>query len=319
MRIRFQSSHRERGQAKLRRTILLAGSVVLFLFCAAGLIRYVLNARQSASISRDFQEIYYSEAAQQTEHEALAQSGPILRQFEVSFPSSGAEERTAAPTAAPILRQWPGNPSMKVSESLKKLQRQNKDIIGWLAVPGMLEQAVVQRNNTYYLKRDYLGYHNANGALFLEEGISLRTRPDTYIIFGHNMKTGDMFGSLRLYEDVGYYRRHALINFNVLYEDGQYVVFSIADVDIVQGMRRYVPFMQLPGMPADERAQCIQKLQAYSLLYSPVQVSPDDQLLLLVTCEGTEENRRVVAARRLRDGENADMLQTSLQTAKRKN
>ena len=25
-------------------------------------------------------------------------------------------------------------------------------------------------------------------------------------------KTGDMFGSLRLYEDVGYYRRHAVID-----------------------------------------------------------------------------------------------------------
>ena len=32
-------------------------------------------------------------------------------------------------------------------------------------------------------------------------------------------------------------------------------------------------------------------------------MNADDQLLLLVTCEGTEENRRVVAARRLREGD----------------
>lgn len=192
---------------------------------------------------------------------------------------------------------------MAVSPALRKLQRQNKDIVGWLTLPDSLEQAVVQRDNEYYLKRDCLGYHNANGALFLEERISLKTRTDTYIIFGHNMKTGDMFGSLRLYEDVDYYRKKAIIDFNALYEDGQYAVFAIADVDIVQGMKRYVPFMQLPGMETKARNDCIEKLQAYSLIYSPLQVNAGDQLLLLVTCEGTEENRRVVAARRLRDGE----------------
>ena len=208
---------------------------------------------------------------------------------------------------------------MTVLPAIKKLQRQNKDIIGWLSILDMLEQAVVQRDNTYYLKRDYLGYHNANGALFLEEGISLKIRPDTYIIFGHNMKTGEMFGSLRLYEDVGYYRRHAVISFSAPYEEASYVIFSIADVDTVQGMRNYAPFMQLPGMEAEKRADCIRKLQSYSLLYSPVQVSADDQLLLLVTCEGTEESRRVVAARRLREGEDLETLQVSLQYAKKKN
>ena len=297
---------------------MLAGSVCVLVFCSWGLIRYAVSAYRSAQIEKTFQEIYYSEEERQAEREALMQTGPILRQFEVAFPKAAAENSPAAPTAAPKVSGWPGNPSMTVSANLKKLQKQNKDIIGWLSIPDMLEQAVVQRDNTYYLKRDSLGYHNANGALFLEEGISLKTRPDTYIIFGHNMKTGDMFGSLRLYEDAGYYRRHALIGFNVLYEDGQYVVFAIADVDTVQGMRRYVPFMQLPGMEAARRAVCIQQLQAYSQIYSPIDVNADDQLLLLVTCEGTEENRRVVAARRLRDGENPENIQALLQNARKK-
>ena len=82
--------------------------------------------------------------------------------------------------AAPKINDWPGNPSMTVSARLKNLRKQNRDVIGWLSIPDTLEQAVVQRDNTYYLKRDYRGYHNANGALFLEEGISLAARLDTY-------------------------------------------------------------------------------------------------------------------------------------------
>ena len=189
MRIRLHTSRRRGKQRQLRQWALLTGSVCVLLFCVFGLARYFLNARR----------------------------GPILKQFEVSFAMSAAESNPAAPTEKPKFSAWPGNPSMTVSESLKKLQRQNRDVIGWLTLPDSLGQAVVQRGNEYYLKRDYLGYHNANGALFLEESISLKTRPDTYIIFGHNMKTGEMFGALRLYEDAGYYRKNAIIDFDVLY------------------------------------------------------------------------------------------------------
>ena len=310
MRVRFYPSRKRRRRREFRGKWLLLGSGLLLGVCVFGLVRYGVNAWRSARISQTFQEMYESPTEPQT------RSGPIIRQYEVVFSKANAE--SIDPTAPPKVSDWPGNPSMTVSTQLKKLQRQNRDIVGWLSIPEMLAQAVVQRDNTYYLKRDYLGYHNANGALFLEESISLKTRPDTYIIFGHNMKTGDMFGSLRLYEDVGYYRRHAVIDFNALYEDGQYVVFSIADVDTVQGMKHYAPFMQLPSMEEKARADCIQNLQAYSLISSPIAVSPDDQLLLLVTCEGTEESRRVVAARRLRERETEEALSALLQNARKR-
>ena len=298
--------------------LIIAGCLCLLLYSVSRLLLYALDAKRSASERQVFQTLYFSEAEKQAEQEALAERSSILRQFEVTFSQQKTAEKAPAQSSVSRISNWPDNPSMTVSAALRKLRQQNGDIIGWLSIPETLEQAVVQRDNTYYLKRDYRGYHNANGALFLEEGVSLKTRPDTYIIFGHNMKTGDMFGSLRLYENVGFYRSHALLDFNVLYEDGKYVVFSIADVDIVQGMMRYVPFMQLPGMEAEQRNDCIRRLQAYSKLYSPIQVNADDQLLLLVTCEGTEETRRVVAARRLREGETSETVQALLQSARKR-
>ena len=318
MRIRFSGSGQRKKRKLLLRRLLLAGSACVFVVCASGLIRYAINAYRTARIGRTFQDIYYDADALPEAARAEALPGSVLRQYEVIFPKAEAE-RVAAATQIPAVAGWPDNTSMQVSPALKKLRRQNTDVIGWLSIPDMLEQAVVQRDNTYYLNRDYLGYHNANGALFLEESISLKTKPDTYILFGHNMKTGDMFGSLRLYEDAGYYRRHAVIGFNVLYEDGTYVVFAVADVDTVRGTQRYVPFMQLPGMEADQRAECIRKLRAISMIDSPVGVSAEDQLLLLVTCEGTENSRRVVAARRLRDGETAETVRAGLENAKKRN
>ena len=320
MRIRLRLSRRRSDKARdAARMVILAGCACFLVYCVSRLFLYVLDAQRAARNQERFQELYFTETEKRAEQQDLAQRSSIVKQFTVIFPQSEISGETPVQTAAPKTADWPGNPTMTVSAALKKLRQKNADIIGWLSIPGMLDQAVVQKNNAYYLNRDYQGYHNANGALFLEEGISLKTLPDTYIIFGHNMKTGDMFGSLRLYEDTGYYRKHALIDFNVLYEDGRYVIFSIADVDILQGMRRYVPFMQLPGMEAEQRMDCIRKLQAYSKWYSPIAVGAEDQLLLLVTCEGTEETRRVVAARRLREGESAEAVQASLVNVRSRN
>ncbi len=128
-----------------------------------GLGRYVLDDVRSDRIGQTFQEIYYEKEDLQADRDSPALRGPILRQFEVTFSSPAAENTAVA--APPKIIGWPDNPSMTVSVRLQKLQKQNKDIIGWLSIPDMLEQAVVQRNNTYYLNRDSLGYHNANGAL----------------------------------------------------------------------------------------------------------------------------------------------------------
>ena len=290
-----------------------AAGVCLLLFCLFMLGRYALNAVGAVSARQSFEKLYSSREAEAPQ----ASARPAVRQFEVSFPKASADSPVGA-YPVPVIKNWPDNPSMTVSARLKNMQKQNGDVVGWLQLPDMPGQPVVQRDNTYYLKRDCMGYHNVNGALFLEETISLKTRPDTYIIFGHNMKTGEMFGSLRLFENVSYYRENAVIDFNVLYEDGQYVIFAVADIDTVQGMSRYVPFMLLPGMEAGQRNDAIRKLQAYSAVVSPVQVNAEDQLLLLVTCDGTEDSRRVVAARRLRPGETAQGMTDALRYARKR-
>ena len=311
-RLRLSRGRRKRKDSVLFYTLGAAG-VCLLLFCLFLLGRYALNAVRSSAVRQSFQELYSSRDADPPQ----ATLRPAVRQFEISFPKASADSPPGA-YPVPVMKNWPDNPSMTVSAKFKKLQRQNRDIVGWLELPDMAGQPVVQRDNTYYLKRDCLGYHNVNGALFLEETISLKSRPDTYIIFGHNMKTGEMFGSLRMFENVSYYRENAVIDFNVLYEDGQYVVFAVADIDTVQGMSRYVPFMLLSGMEAGPRSEAIRKLQAYSAIVSPVQVDAEDQLLLLVTCDGTEDSRRVVAARRLRPGETKQAITDALRYARKR-
>ena len=140
VRIRFYVSARRRRRKKTRQVWILAGSICVLLFCVCGLIRYAIGAYRSAQIKQTFQEIYHSEETLQAEHWAMIPNGPVLRQFEVTFPRAEAEQDKTVPMATPMISSWPNNPSMTVLPAIKKLQRQNRDIIGWLSIPDMLEQ-----------------------------------------------------------------------------------------------------------------------------------------------------------------------------------
>ena len=182
----------------------------------------------------------------------------------------------------------------------------------------MIDEAVVQRDNEYYLDRDYRGYHNVNGAIFLDETCDLDTRPYTLLLYGHNMKTGAMFGSLRNYENLTFYRNNPFITFDTAYEDGRYVIFAVATVSTTSGSWLYVDFTRLSSPVIADRTNAISALLSRSIYRTQVDVAADDQLLLLVTCVDDDMERRVVAARRIREDEDEATLEKLIRRTTKK-
>lgn len=211
---------------------------------------------------------------------------------------------------------YPDNPEWKVSERFRKLRKKGSYIIGWLSFDEV-DEAVCQKDNTYFLNHDATGKRNGNGAIFLDSGVSLMTRPYTLFLYGHNMKNGNMFGRLKKYKETAYFYKHRIISFDSLYEDGQYAVFAVMEMDTAPGTSRWYNLWSLDTPIVAEREEAIRTLQKRSVIRSVLDVKADDQLLLLITCVGDDEERLVVAARRLRDGEQADQLQMSPESASR--
>lgn len=221
---------------------------------------------------------------------------------------------TAAPAPTEVIPQmlpripYPGQGAFLMpTEKFLKLKQKNTDIIGWLTVDEVVDNAVVQRDNEYYLTRDYLNKKNVNGAIFLDESISLQTRPYTLMMFGHNMKTGAMFGKLLKYKECTWYRKHAYASFETQYEEGEYIIFSAGKIQAVPGPNYVNLYALMTDLP-ESRESVIRQLQNCSFFHTGIEVQPEDQLLLLVTCDGDKEERFVVAARRLREGENKSEL-----------
>ena len=144
--------------------------------------------------------------------------------------------------------------------------------------------------------------------IFLDESCDLKTRPYTLLLYGHNMKTGEMFGSLRNYENIVYYKNNPFITFDTAYEDGRYVVFSVGITRQMAYDRKFVDFVKLSSNRLAWREEAIQSLRKISVLSVPIEVNAEDQLLLLVTCVDDSAERRLVAARRIREGETEEEL-----------
>jgi len=239
---RRRSRKWKRRKAAILRWATLAGlavCAVMFLAGAVKLVGYGVERLSAAMSSRQLRQMYYeAETAAPTETpEPISSTAPqVVVRFATDTPSavpipSPAPQGTAAPVTLRSF-DYPNNPTHIINSRFKTIRQQNADIVGWLTINGLLDEAVVQRDNIYYMTHDYLCRENANGAIFLDQIIGLDKRPYTLILYGHNMKSGAMFGNLRKYEKFFYYYQHRVFQFDTLYEEGQYVIFAVETVSV---------------------------------------------------------------------------------------
>ncbi|MBQ7053527.1 MAG: class B sortase [Clostridia bacterium] len=337
-------TYRRKKEKKLLLAAAMLVCVVVLIVSAVNIFSYLFDFVRSRQASRAMRETYYEELAAEQAAQEQAESAAMTAEQEEAAkeeaaqdapPQAGAApenapaaqesilpQESAAPVASPaptekpsylVPMDYPKNPYAKVTNRFAKLQRQNKDIVGWLKIDGLIDEAVVQRDNEYYLRRDYLGYHNVNGAVFLDQQCRLDTRPYTLLLYAHNMKNGLMFGCLRNYEDIGFYRKNPIITFDTAYENGRYVIFAVGTISLDRTDWAFVDFGKLMSSSIDWREDVLYQLKLNSRYTSVIDVRPDDQILMLVTCVDDDTERRVVAARRIREGEDEQKLYDRLQ------
>ena len=183
---------------------------------------------------------------------------------------------------------------------IQELRKKSEYIIGWITMDD-LDEPVALKDNEFFLNHDATGKRNSNGAIFMEEGTRLLTRPYTILLYGHNMKSGMMFGNLRKYEDPTYCRKHRTFRFDTLYEEGQYEIFAVVTISVTPGKARYMNLWALQSTDRETRKDALASLKRANSYVSTAEVGEEDQILLLVTCVGDDDERLVVAAVRMKD------------------
>lgn len=287
-------------QGKLR-LLLIVLSCLLIAFGGCMLIRYYREYRDSRNTSQELKQIYDETAA--PEETVLPTPSPAAETEAPAVETPSAETESAILPAVP----YPDNPYQLISDRFRKLRKKSEYIVGWISMDDV-EEAVAKKDNTYFLNHDATGKRNSNGAIFMDAAVNLRTRPYTVILYGHNMKSGNMFGRLRKYRDSSYLSAHRIITFDTMYEEGQYTVFAAMEFSTLPGTSTWFDLWSLDTSSWEDRETAIRALESRSIPASLLDVQADDQILLLVTCLDGDDERFVVAARRLRENETADSL-----------
>ncbi len=101
----------------------------------------------------------------------------------------------------------------------------NPDYAGWLFIPGTeISYPVVYPENNYeYLNQTFEGKENACGCLFFEASYPPFSSENT-VIYGHNMKSGEMFGTLKKYREEDFFRQNKTI---YLWHEGQWSMYQV--------------------------------------------------------------------------------------------
>jgi sortase B len=114
-----------------------------------------------------------------------------------------------------------------------KMRKINPEYICWIKIDGTpIDYPVVRGDdNEKYLTLSFDGEKNAYGSLFMDYRC-LGDYVPHLIIYGHNTKTGDMFGRLRDFLDEKYLAEHPTITLTVNDRVVEYTIINARKTDI---------------------------------------------------------------------------------------
>ena len=183
------------------------------------------------------------------------------------------------------------------------LYNKNKKLIGWLKIDDTnIDYPVMQTSdNTYYLDHNYNQEYDKNGSIFLDYNCSVYPRSTNMIVYGHHMKSGNMFGNLQKYAKESYGKKHAVITFDTIYEKAQYQVMYVFRSQVYNEddiVFKYYQFIEANS--ETEFNSYMQEMSALSLYDTGVTAEFGDSLLTLSTCDSSQtDGRFVVVAKRI--------------------
>jgi hypothetical protein len=197
------------------------------------------------------------------------------------------EQQEEAPPLRTRLMTYPNNEMHNVDPSLAKEHLANSDLIGRLVIADVLEEKVMQRNNTYYLTRNNEGIVSEGGSVFADESCSIEIPPENLLLRGQGKVEGKAFQPLwQFAEDRDFAVRHTTATLVTLYETSNYQLFAVLVADSDPASPDYFNYGSHPTFDSDEAMMAyVQSLRAHSIYDFGLDVVPSDRLLTLATVD----------------------------------
>ena len=178
------------------------------------------------------------------------------------------------------------------------------DVYAWIRIPGTnVDYPIARRegDNGYYLNHTIDGRQRIEGAIFTEDYNGKDFEDPNTLIYGHNMKNGSMFRTLHRYKDRKFFEENPYV---YIYQEGKVLKYRIFAAYTYDDRHIMMSF--------DFEDKNIFQLYINSILTNKeissnidlvVPVTVEDKIITLSTCTSNQNQRYLVQAVLLSDGE----------------
>lgn len=284
------ASNSRRGKKQASRAALFwIPAVILLAILAFSLTRALQILIPQWQEQRAFDELKHGalDAAGLSVPSATLAETPSERLGDDTVPPPDGSEETARTAAAPGTSPY------------ALLAQSNQDFAGWISIADTKIDYPVMKSAEddpqYYLHRDFYGNDSYSGCLFIGGGCDADS--DSFIIYGHNMQNGNMFGTLENYADHEYADSHSEIYFSTPDGERTYRVFAAFQTEVyadLDGVFKY--YEAIGSLSQEEYERTVSSVRGMSLARLSDAPTYPQQLLFLSTCSYHTENGRFVVA-----------------------
>lgn len=180
--------------------------------------------------------------------------------------------------------------------NFEELKSVNNETIGWLKVNGTdIEYAVVKtKNNSYYLNHNFEKKYNIAGWIFADYKNNFDGTDKNIVIYGHNIKNGSMFGTLKniLKEEWYSKEENLVIDFVTEQEKAKYQVFSVYKIESED-------YYISTEFKKNEFSEFLKTLESRSIKDFETEVTESDSILTLSTCADNNKYKIVLHAKKI--------------------
>jgi sortase B len=184
----------------------------------------------------------------------------------------------------------------KYSVNFEILKEKNADTVAWLKVNNTnIEYTVVKSSdNEYYLNHNFNKTYNSAGWIFSDYNNKFDGTDKNIVIYGHNMRDGSMFGSLKktLKEEWYNNKENYKITFITENEKATYEIFSIYQIE------KEDYYIKTNFKNEEEYTKFLKTIKSRSIKNFNTEVTSQDNILTLSTCANNNKYRVVLHARK---------------------
>lgn len=174
--------------------------------------------------------------------------------------------------------------------SFQNLHNENNDYLFWLYIPKTKIDypVMMSRDNKDYLHSSFYKEKLYAGTLFIDALSNKKENQDNLIVYGHNMKDGSMFGTLKKWRSEKYFNEHKFIEIYTETEKRVYLIFAVREVSSNMDLLHY----KLDGFTNEEYIQDARNNNIHFREFEDQY--KNNQIMTLSTCMSNDAKRLII-------------------------